>query len=294
MKSHIGNMSNKIKLGSILFMFLVILGSEIKAQLNKNTGKGAVIVADFTQPVRFIDQAGKEINFGNELRGSIVTEGQTVEVGKGVNWYYFSNGTITTLQSETKMKIGVFEQVSFDAGEEKVADLDEEPSESKLELDLEWGSLVVKTKKLDKKSSFDINSPLGTAGIRGTEFQLSQNPGAGIQLDVTESTVAFTPPGGSPMPISQGNGLDVSIAGVTTPRPVNPIAAQNISTTNQSATQVTNDISLGSVSEAMSEATKSVESTVVEDQNDVEKRSLRKLMKIKMIHETQKMQKPIK
>ena len=75
------------------------------------------------------------------------------------------------------MKIGVFEQIPFEAGDEKVADLDGEPSESKLELDLEWGSLVVKTKKLDKKSTFDINSPLGTAGIRGTEFQLSQNPG---------------------------------------------------------------------------------------------------------------------
>ena len=36
-----------------------------------------------------------------------------------------------------------------------------EPSESKVVIDLDWGSLVVKTKKLDKKSSFDINSPVG-------------------------------------------------------------------------------------------------------------------------------------
>ena len=262
MKSHIRNMSNKIKIGAFIFMFLAIWDLEIKAQSNQQTGKGAVIVADFTQPVRFIDQAGKEINFGNELRGSIITEGQTAEVGKGGKLVLlFSNGTITTLQSETKMKIGVFEQIPFEAGDEKVADLDGEPSESKLELDLEWGSLVVKTKKLDKKSTFDINSPLGTAGIRGTEFQLSQNPGAGIQLDVTESTVAFTPPGGAPMPITQGNGLDVSSAGVSTPRPVNPAIAQNISATNQSATQVTNDIPLGSVSEAMTEASASVESS---------------------------------
>ena len=262
MKSHIRNMSNKIKIGAFIFMFLAIWDLEVKAQSNKQTGKGAVIVADFTQPVSFIDQAGKEINFGNELRGSIITEGQTAEVGKGGKLVLlFSNGTITTLQSETKMKIGVFEQIPFEAGDEKVADLDGEPSESKLELDLEWGSLVVKTKKLDKKSTFDINSPLGTAGIRGTEFQLSQNPGAGIQLDVTESTVAFTPPGGAPMPITQGNGLDVSSAGVSTPRPVNPAIAQNISATNQSATQVTNDIPLGSVSEAMTEASASVESS---------------------------------
>jgi hypothetical protein len=157
------------------------------------------------------------------------------------------------------MKIGVFEQVPFDAGDKKVADLKGEPSESKVVIDLDWGSLVVKTKKLDKKSSFDINSPIGTAGIRGTEFQMSQNPGTGVQLDVTESTVAFTPPGGVPTPVSQGNGLDVSSAGVSTPRPVNPAVAQNIGATNQAATQSTNDISLGTVSEAMSEATATVE-----------------------------------
>ena len=63
------------------------------------------------------------------------------------------------------------------------------------------------------------------------------------------------------MPITQGNGLDVSSAGVSTPRPVNPAIAQNISATNQSATQVTNDIPLGSVSEAMTEASASVESS---------------------------------
>ncbi len=262
MKSHIRTMSNTIKLGTLTFMFLAICGLQIEAQSEKKGSKGAVIVADYKEPVRFIDQAGQIIEFGAKLRGSILTEGQTAQVGIGGNLVLlFSNGTITTMQSQSKMKIGVFEQVPFDAGDKKVADLDGEPSESKLELDLEWGSLVVKTKKLDKQSSFDINSPLGTAGIRGTEFQLSQNPGAGIQLDVTESTVAFTPPGGAPMPITQGNGLDVSSAGVSTPRPVNPAVAQNIGATNQSATQATNDISLGTVSEAMSEATSSVESS---------------------------------
>ena len=103
MKSHIRNMSNKIKIGAFIFMFLAIWDLEIKAQSNKQTGKGAVIVADFTQPVSFIDQAGKKINFGNELRGSIITEGQTAEVGKGGKLVLlFSNGTITTLQSETR------------------------------------------------------------------------------------------------------------------------------------------------------------------------------------------------
>jgi len=260
MKSHIRNMSNTIKLGTAIFMFLALFVVHLEAQSEKKNSKGAVIVADYKEPVRFLDQAGQNIDFGNELRGSIITEGQTAQVGIGGKLVLlFSNGTITTLQSQTKMKIGVFEQVPFDAGDKKMADLEGEPSESKVVIDLDWGSLVVKTKKLDKKSSFDINSPIGTAGIRGTEFQMSQNPGTGVQLDVTESTVAFTPPGGVPTPVSQGNGLDVSSAGVSTPRPVNPAVAQNIGATNQAATQSTNDISLGTVSEAMSEATATVE-----------------------------------
>ena len=260
MKSHIRNMNNTIKLGTAIFMFLALFVVHLEAQSEKKNSKGAVIVADYKEPVRFLDQAGQNIDFGNELRGSIITEGQTAQVGIGGKLVLlFSNGTITTLQSQTKMKIGVFEQVPFDAGDKKVADLEGEPSESKVVIDLDWGSLVVKTKKLDKKSSFDINSPIGTAGIRGTEFQMSQNPGTGVQLDVTESTVAFTPPGGVPTPVSQGNGLDVSSAGVSTPRPVNPAVAQNIGATNQAATQSTNDISLGTVSEAMSEATATVE-----------------------------------
>ena len=253
-------MSNTIKLGTAIFMFLAFFVVHLEAQSEKKSSKGAVIVADYKEPVRFLDQAGQNIDFGNELRGSIITEGQTAQVGIGGKLVLlFSNGTITTLQSQTKMKIGVFEQVPFDAGDKKVADLKGEPSESKVVIDLDWGSMVVKTKKLDKKSSFDINSPIGTAGIRGTEFQMSQNPGTGVQLDVTESTVAFTPPGGVPTPVSQGNGLDVSSAGVSTPRPVNPAVAQNIGATNQAATQSTNDISLGTVSEAMSEATATVE-----------------------------------
>ena len=75
-----------------------------------------------------------------------------------------------------------------------------------------------------------------------------------MQLDVTESTVAFTPPGGQPMPVSQGQGLDVSSTGQLAPRPVNPAVAQNISTTNQAATEVSAEISLDSVSDAMTES----------------------------------------
>ena len=40
MKSHIRNMSSKIKIGAFIFMFLAIWDLEVKAQSNKQTGKG--------------------------------------------------------------------------------------------------------------------------------------------------------------------------------------------------------------------------------------------------------------
>ena len=46
------------------------------------------------------------------------------------------------------MKIGTFEQQPFEAGDKKLADLTGEPSKSNVSVDLDFGALVVKTKKL--------------------------------------------------------------------------------------------------------------------------------------------------
>ena len=49
---------------------------------------------------------------------------------------------------------------------------------------MEIGSLVVQTKKLKKSSSFSISTTTGTAGIRGTQFQMAMSPNTGMKLDV--------------------------------------------------------------------------------------------------------------
>ena len=240
-----------------LFLFLSLAGVGWgQGGENANpSSKGAVIVVAIKQPVLFFQASGIPSLEKIEI-GSILFEGKSAMAGKGGSLtLLLSNGTLVTMESETKMKIGLFEQEPFDSANLKVSDLEGEPSNSKVEIDLDFGALVVKTKKLKRSSSFAINSEAGTAGVRGTEFQLSQAPGSGIQLDVTESTVAFTPPGGQPVPVSQGQGLDVSASGVVSSRPVNPVVAQNVSAKNESATQASGEVSLGSVSEAMTEAT---------------------------------------
>ena len=109
-------------------------------------------------------------------------------------------------------------------------------------LDLDIGSLVIKTKKLNKGSQFEIESPIGTAGIRGTEFQFGFNEKSGVDLDVTESTVAFVSKGGDTQLIGQGNGLSVSITGEIMNRPINPVVAQQVSNINQQATEATQTV----------------------------------------------------
>ena len=196
--------------------------------------------------------------------GKPIPLSHTIITGKGSKLVgLLSNGTLLTLGEDTRMKVASFKQEPFEAGGKKLTDLKGEPSNSDVLVDLDFGSLVVKTKKLNKGSAFNINSPVGTAGIRGTEFQMASRPGQGVQLDVTESTVAFTPPGGVPLPVSQGNGLSVSPTGVPKMRPVNPTVARKIETTNQSATEATQEVSLGEVVVAMEQSAQEVEA--VED-----------------------------
>jgi hypothetical protein len=215
--------------------------------------KGAVIVVAVEGEVKSFEPDNPEVKV---QLGDVLAEGDRLEATESSQvTLLLSNGTLLTVVEKTKLTIGLFNQEPFDDALKEVADLENEPSSSQVEIDLDLGSLIVKTKKLSKNSSFDINSPIGTAGIRGTEFQLGVSPGEGIKLDVTESTVAFTPPGGSPTPVSQGQGLDVTSTGAVSPRPVNPATAQAITTTNKAATKVSGKVKLLRVSKAMNKNT---------------------------------------
>ena len=246
-------MPGNFQLRTLSWLFALVFGSMGWAQDKKS---GALILVSIEGEVEFFDALGEP----NEQKigvGGVVPKDFSIATGAGSSVLcLFSNGTLMTLTEKTRMKVGVFKQEPFDPNGRELKDLVEEPSSSEVVVDLDFGSLVVKTKKLNKSSSFDIHSPLGTAGIRGTEFQMALDPSQGVQLDVTESTVAFSPPGGGqPVPVSQGSGLSVSPTGAVTQRPVNPVAAQQISTTNQAATEVSAELSMDTVSAAMEQAT---------------------------------------
>jgi hypothetical protein len=236
-------------------LLLSLLSASLLTAQDAESNQGALILISTEGTVWYLDE--KETQQEEIKIGSIIPSSYMVETGEdGKLTGLLSNGTLLTLTENTRMKVATFEQKPFEDDGRKLADLPGEPSQSNVDLELEYGSLVVKTKKLSKGSVLNINSPLGVAGIRGTEFQMASNPGQGVQLDVTESTVAFTPPGGGqPIPVSQGSGLSVSPSGVATQRPVNPVVATKIESTNQAATEATQDVSLGEVVSAVQQST---------------------------------------
>lgn len=219
--------------------------------------RGAVILAEKTEPVTFLGVDNKLIEKGSMLPGVLLPDGATVQTGAGASvLLLLSNGTVVTVSENTKMKISSFVQEPFDNKGLSVGDLQEEPSSSSVLVDLDVGELVVKTKKLNKKSNFEISSPVGTAGIRGTQFGMGYSQRRGMSLDVTESTVSFKPRGGGrPRMVRAGRGITAPTRGQPVERPVSPVVRGRINQTNDRATRSTNDYSLDYVSKSMEQAT---------------------------------------
>jgi hypothetical protein len=144
--------------------------------------KGATIVVSVKGKVSIVDPPKAEVNasvqdFYTSRRDANMSEvlSPTSEIFVGENSevvLLFSNGTLATLGSNTQMRIEKFLQKGFEQSDKKIAELQEEVSSSSLLIDLHMGEMIVDVKRLKKDSSFEITTPLGVAGIRGTEFSL--------------------------------------------------------------------------------------------------------------------------
>ena len=221
----------------------------------EESSKGVILIAAKEGTTKF-SRAGKPLPADATEPNDALSEGVLIETGvDGKVTLLFSTGTVSTVGPSTKLTLKEFSQEKFDAAGRSMGELKEEPSLSNVKLSLDFGTLIVGTKKLNKESSFDIVSPVGTAGIRGTQFQIAQPAGGGFSLDVAESTVAFTPKGAAaPLPVNTGKGLDVAAGAAPVPRPIKPAVAQAITQTNAGAFALTANVSLNVVSAKMDEA----------------------------------------
>ena len=140
-----------------------------------------------------------KVELDSSALGRKIDDQSILETGKdGSIGLLFSNGTLVAVKPSTKFYVREYSQRIFSPeGFPKPSELEEEPSRSQFLAHLDFGELVVKVPKLKKGSSMILSSPLGTAGIRGTMFQLMavRNPITGDitgGLNLISGDVTFT------------------------------------------------------------------------------------------------------
>lgn len=122
--------------------------------------------------------------------GKLVTSDKTIITGgKSSVILIFTNGTSAYIGPNTKVFFQKIWQKEFNVtGANKVSQIREETSSSRIALELRRGDLVVDVKKLKKDSSLLINSPGAAVGIRGTKFGFFVNA-SDASVGVVEGTV---------------------------------------------------------------------------------------------------------
>jgi hypothetical protein len=208
-------------------LFLTFLFFCFCLSLRAIDSKGAIIIASMEGQVTVTNnESGLDLASDQIKVGGLLFDGHTVKTGTGSKIVLlFSSGTITTLKEGSVLNIKKFAQKSFDpktAG--KLSARKDEPSPSETVIDLSLGDMVVDVKKLKKESSFNIDSPVGTAGIRGTipRMKVVKLPDGGFNqtTQMLKGKISYMPKGGGrPMLLGPGQSLasGITAAGMVLP-----------------------------------------------------------------------------
>jgi hypothetical protein len=186
------------KLLSVLAFGIIAALTPVRAQSGSPAGSnqvpGKIIVARVVGAVTASSpgSGSKMLHTGDEI-----AQDYTVSTSSGASVVLvFSNGSALDLGPDSSLNITTFEQDPF-AADIKPGDLKSEPSTSKTRLNLLRGELVGKVVHLnrDQGSSYEVETPVGAAGIRGTIFKIKVTDVHGkitVTVTVTEGNVTFT------------------------------------------------------------------------------------------------------
>lgn len=156
-------------------LLLLVLISSVFAQAQSDLMEEGVIHVSRARDAEVVRAA---TGATQTLRdGMKVKEGDTVTTGKrGRVLLLFSNGSSVSIKPNTTMVVEAFQVEPYDAQAlGNLAEQPGEPSTSVTRLNLKEGELIGNVKKLDPNggSTYDIVSPVGTAGIRGTTWTMT-------------------------------------------------------------------------------------------------------------------------
>jgi hypothetical protein len=157
----------------LAIVFLAFLTSA-KAQQTADVSmkNGIIVLTAFEGDVK-ISSSSSDQNQAPS-KGAILKQGQVVVTGANSKASLaFENGIVMEVAPSSKFLIQEFQQAPWDVAPEKLAEMKSEPSKSKTTGFLEYGDIITGVKKLKPGSSLEVTTPLGTAGIRGTDFKTS-------------------------------------------------------------------------------------------------------------------------
>jgi hypothetical protein len=128
--------------------------------------------------------------------GALLAESDTVVTGTGSGVVLvFMNGSSVKLGAKSRLAVEEFKMDPL-AEDIAIAQLKKEPTVSRTRLNLTYGEMVGDVKKLNVSSKYDIKTPVGAAGIRGTTFRIVFTPsenGSAVNfvLSTSEGVVVF-------------------------------------------------------------------------------------------------------
>jgi hypothetical protein len=213
--------------------------------------------------------------------GGSLIETDTVTTGPNSSVVLvFANGASIKLGADSRLAIEEFKMDPL-AADIAVASLEREPNVSKTRLNLAYGEMVGNVKTLNKSggSEFNIKTPVGAAGIRGTTFRIVMRFAASGQvtftLSTSEGTVVFTgtvqvagsgttSPGGTTEEVQVADGQEVTAVATVDPA-TNQVTTVQVSPT-QTISPAANAAIVDAVTQAIQQAQQSTTFTPAEQE----------------------------
>ena len=188
---------------SLFIAFVASLNAQTPSPnaANAEMKPGLIVLTGFEGDVKIVSAATPDGK--RPARGDKIEKGDAIVTGPNSSaCLAFSNGSVLEVAKESKFIVEEYLQKEWEFNEEVFKKLEKEPSNSQSKLQLDYGDVTCKVKKLNKGSEMDVKTPLGSAGIRGTTFRVSITRGsdgkpAGSRVSVVEGKVDVKAEGSS-------------------------------------------------------------------------------------------------
>jgi len=148
--------------------------------------------------------------------GEFIQQGATVKTGSGSSVsLLFDNGALIVVEPKSELSVDEFTTDPFNYEGIDYKTLSKEPSKSVTKLMVKDGLIGVDVVSLNSQSKFEIATPVGTAGVRGTRFGVSFNSATNrANVVVVIGSVSVSSPRGQMQVVSAGMGIGIGPAGI--------------------------------------------------------------------------------